>query len=256
MDFNDPHQRHVFFEIHSGLPREGPGDRASTARALATAQAVSSCDQVLDIGCGPGQQTIDLANLLTAAQIAAVDLHRPFLTELNRRSSAAAFGQRISAVCADMARLPFADNQFDLIWCEGAAYFLGLPRALNDWKRLLQTNGVIALTEAGWLQPNPPEELRQVWAEEYPAMTDVAGCRRIIAKQGYRLLDDFVLPDQAWLTDYYDPMAVRVEQLAPKYADDPNATAVLNEARAEIDMFQRYSSFYGYVFLIVTPSKS
>ncbi len=252
MDFSDPYQRRVFFDLHSELPREGPGDQPSTAKALAFAQQVSPCSQVLDIGCGPGQQTMDLAALLPKSRITAVDLHQPFLAELLRRAHTARCDDRVATICGDMAALPFPNATFDLLWCEGAAYFLGLPKALDLWKPLLKPRGVIALTEAVWLRPDPPEDLQRFWSE-YPAMTDMSGCRKIITESGYNLVSDFVLPDQAWVTDYYDPMSGRLAQLAPKYANDPLGTALLQEHREEIAMFQRYSAFYGYVFLIMTP---
>lgn len=49
-------------EIHSDNPREGPGRRASTTRAMQFLTEPPSRSRILDIGCGPGMQTID-ANL-------------------------------------------------------------------------------------------------------------------------------------------------------------------------------------------------
>ena len=46
-----------FFEIHQGLPREGPGDFDSTRRALALLGGLPERPRILDIGCGPGMQT-------------------------------------------------------------------------------------------------------------------------------------------------------------------------------------------------------
>ncbi|MDX1575896.1 MAG: class I SAM-dependent methyltransferase, partial [Kiloniellales bacterium] len=88
MDFDDPKMRAVFFDVHSGLPREGPGSRACTARALAMAGPLPPEPRVLDIACGPGMQTLDLAELLPAARITAVDTHAPFVAEAERRAAA------------------------------------------------------------------------------------------------------------------------------------------------------------------------
>lgn len=41
---------------------------------------------VLDIACGPGAQTLDLARLLPEATISAIDSHQPFVDEANRRA--------------------------------------------------------------------------------------------------------------------------------------------------------------------------
>jgi SAM-dependent methyltransferase len=253
MDFTDPEQRRVFFELHSGLPREGPGNRESTARALALAGALPPAPLVLDIGCGPGMQTMDLASLLPDARIAAVDLHQPFLDELRRRADAAGIAERIEVLQADMAALPFAHDSFDLIWCEGAAYIMGVDNALRAWRPLLRAGGKLALTEAVWLKPDAPEPVRRCWAE-YPAMTDIDSNRNLVRDCGFKLLGDFVLPDAAWWDDYYGPQETRLRALMPNYADDSIASAVLAECRTEIELFRLHSDCFGYVFLVTAKS--
>lgn len=46
--------RAIFWEICSGLPREGPGDNQSTRRAYSMLKKLPKNLRVLDIGCGPG----------------------------------------------------------------------------------------------------------------------------------------------------------------------------------------------------------
>lgn len=250
MDFNDPAARRVFFEVHRDLPREGPGSRDSTARALALAGPLPERPRVLDIACGPGAQTIDLAELLPDAQITALDNHAPFLAELERRAASRGLADRIETREGDMAALPFAAGSFDLIWCEGAAYLMGVGNALSAWRPLLRPGGRLALSEAVWLRPDPPERVRRCFAE-YPAMGDVEACRLLVRESGYTLLGDFVLPEHAWWDDYYAPMQARLAALAPRYAGDAAAEAVLREHRDEIEMWREFAGWYGYVFLVM-----
>jgi ubiquinone/menaquinone biosynthesis C-methylase UbiE len=51
--------------------------------------------QILDVGCGTGMQTIELARL-TDGSITAVDNHEPFLEELARRSREAGLQEKIT----------------------------------------------------------------------------------------------------------------------------------------------------------------
>jgi len=248
MHFSDPHQRAIFFDLHSGMPREGPGNRESTARALAMAGALPPAPRVLDIACGPGMQTMDLAAMLPAAQITAVDMHGPFLEELRRRAQAAGAENRIEAVQSDMAALPFAPGSFDLIWCEGAAYIMGVGNALRAWRSLLRPGGKLALTEAVWLKPDPPEPVRRCWAE-YPDMRNIEFNRKLVSDCGYELLGDFVLPDAAWWDDYYEPMERRIAELLSKYAGDSVAANVLAENREELELHRKYSAYFGCLFL-------
>lgn len=136
-----------------------------------------------------------------------------------------------------MRSLNFAPASFDLIWCEGAAYILGVGEALRGWRPLLKSGGRLALTEAVWLRDDPPGPVRHCWAE-YPGMGDIEACRRSVRDGGYHLLGDFALPEAAWWDDYCTPMARRPEQLAPKYTGDPIAEAVLGERREEIAVYR------------------
>lgn len=251
MDLDDS-TREVFFTLHRDLPREGPGSRACTARALELARPLPDAPRVIDIGCGPGMQTMDLAELLPDASIVAVDLHPAFVEETQRRARERGVAHRVEARCADMTALPFDDASFDLAWCEGAAYIMGVPAALAAWRPLLRLGGRLALTEAVWLTADPPEEVRRMWHEGYPAMTDVPGCRAIIERAGYELRGDFVLPASAWWDEYYVPLQARIEALAAERQGDSVAARVLDEHRQEIAMYQHHGKHYGYAFFVMT----
>ena len=251
MDFDDPKAREVFFDLHRELPREGPGSRECTERALRLAGELPAAAKVLDIACGPGMQTLDLADLLPRAEILAIDTHAPFVEEVNRRARARGVEERVTAVCGDMTALAFAPASFDLVWCEGAAYIMGVANALRAWKPLLKPGGKLALSEAVWLRPDPPDPVRRMWAEGYPEMGDLAACRALVRDCGYRLLGDFVLPERAWWDDYYAPMERRLAVLAPKYAGDPVAEAVLRADREELELYRSYAAYYGYAFFVM-----
>ena len=70
----------LFFELFSGLPRQGPGTTESTRRALGLVPDVGPHTRVLDIACGTGAPTLALAET-SEARIVAVDLHPPFIDE-------------------------------------------------------------------------------------------------------------------------------------------------------------------------------
>ena len=125
----------LFFELFGGLPRQGPGEAASTLRALALVPDIGPRTRVLDIGCGTGAQTLVLAQG-AAARIVAVDNHPPFVDFLNREVLRLGLAHRVVARVADMRRLDFADRSFEVIWSEGAIYNVGFEAGLRDWRRL------------------------------------------------------------------------------------------------------------------------
>jgi trans-aconitate methyltransferase len=250
MTVADPKARAVFWEIHNGLPREGPGNREATARALRLAAPRPKNPRVLDIACGPGMQTLDLSELLPEATICAVDNHEPFVEEANRRAASHGVADRVRATHADMRALQFPQAAFDLMWCEGAAYIMGLGAALEHWRPLLRLGGKLAVSEPIWLRSDPPDEVRAIWLDDYPGMGTIESCRALVREHGYRLLGDFVLPDAAW-GEYYEPLRQRLRLLDKKYADDGQAAPVLHEAVQEIRYYQEFSSYYAYLFLVM-----
>ena len=73
----------VFWEVHNGLPSEGPGDNKSTQKAYMMLARLPENPHILDVGCGPGMQPIELAKL-SNGRLVALDNHQPFLEILRR----------------------------------------------------------------------------------------------------------------------------------------------------------------------------
>jgi ubiquinone/menaquinone biosynthesis C-methylase UbiE len=109
----------IFWEIHSNLPRESPGDNASTRRAFFMLTDLPKAPRILDVGCGPGMQTLELARI-TDGPITALDMHQPFLDELTKRAKKAGVPDRITTMRESMFAMPFSVGSFDVIWSEDA----------------------------------------------------------------------------------------------------------------------------------------
>ncbi len=240
----------AFFEIHRDLPREGPGSAESTGQAFSLLTDLPPRPRILDIGCGPGMQTLDLASL-TLGSILAVDNHQPYLDQLSAEAARRGIADRIETVNADMAALDLPPGSFDLIWAEGSAYVMGFEHALRAWHPLLRRPGYLAATEIIWTTPDAPTELRRFWAEEYPGMQDTESNLAAIRRAGYRVLGHFELPASDWWQYYYTPMEKRLERLRRTSADDPEVLAVVELHQREIDLYREYCGYYGYVFYVI-----
>ena len=240
----------LFWELHSGLPRQGPGNAESTRRALGLVPDVGPETRVLDIGCGPGAQTLVLAES-SPCRIVAVDNHPPFIDALNRKAQELDLADRVEARVADMRRLDFADGSFDLIWCEGAIYIMGVEAALRDWRRLLRPNGHVALTEMCWQKPDPPAACAAFWNREYPAIRDTSALREAIEACGYETVGHFPLPASAWWDDYYRPLQDNLTAFRQRHHGAPVAQKLADQCQEEIDIWHSYSEFYGYEFFVV-----
>ena len=243
----------LFFEIHSGNPREGPGNFTATRRAYSLLQNLPEKPLILDIGCGPGMQTLDLARI-SPGTIYAIDNHDPYVERLAARVVAEGLQDRVFPQNADMDLRQFDHHRFDIIWAEGSIYIIGFEKGLTRWRRSLKPGGYLAVTEISWLKPHPPPQLREFWREAYPAMGDQATNLAKIDRCGYRPVDSFVLPADAWWEHYYTPIEKKLAALRVKYQHDAPALAVIAAEQQEIDLFRKYYEYYGYVFYIMHNS--
>jgi len=240
----------LFFELFSGLPRQGPGTTVNTQRALGFVPDIGPRTRVLDIGCGTGAQTLVLA-ASTPAHIVAIDTHPPFVDALNREARRLGITVRLQARVADMRSLDFADGSFDLIWCEGAIYNAGVERGLRDWHRLLSRNGHVALTEVCWRKPSPPAECVAFWNREYPAIRSTSALLEAVEGCGYTIVSHFPLPASAWWDDYYRPLQDNINAFRERYRNAPDAQELAGQCQHEIDIWHAHSEFYGYEFLVL-----
>ncbi len=244
----------IFWEIHSGLPREGPGDNASTSKAFSMLTDLPDAPFILDIACGPGMQTMELARLCNG-DIVALDTHQEFLDELDRRAVAAKVEDRVTTVNASMFELPFDEDSFDLIWCEGAIYILGFEEGLTQWRPLLKNKGYLAVTNACYLKSEIPDAVRKMWEGDYPGISTIENSLEAITRSGYKSLDHFILPSSAWMDNYYTPKEERIKTLRTKYIGNADALKELDESQSEVDMYRKYSDFYGYVFFVMQSAE-
>ena len=246
---DEAHLTEVFRDVQRGLPRQGVGSDASTLRALSLCAGLPKHPSVLDVGCGPGRQTVALARALDG-HVTAVDLHEEFLNELRAHALDTGVADRVEVVIADMRELPFAPSCFDLVWSEGAAYIMGIDAALTAWRPLLRSGGCIALSEMVWTRPGPPADVRDAVVGVYAQITDVATNLERFRAAGYGVSGGFVMPESDWWDRYYTRLEAKLPALRARYAGDEAALAIVADSEREITLRRRAAEWYGYAFFV------
>ncbi|WP_299612320.1 class I SAM-dependent methyltransferase [uncultured Tateyamaria sp.] len=238
-----PEEWAAFLEVHNDLPREGPGAPQDVQWAVQQL-GLSGVLDVFDAGCGPGADTVTLAETLPEARIRAVDTTDTFVAQAQAR--VARFGDRVRVELASMAD---ADGPYDLIWCAGALYFLGVTEGLTLWRDALKPGGHVVFSEPVALGPLSAEAAA-FW-EEYPQITDLAGIEARVNAAGYRVLGHRMIVGAPWQT-YYDPMVARMDHLRAT-AMDPMVLAAVEENQTEVDRWRAARDEIAYALLIVAP---
>jgi serine/threonine-protein kinase HipA len=233
------------------VPREGPGADHCTEEALRRLPPLPPHPVVVDLGSGPGRQTLVLARALNT-QVIAIDCHQPYLDQLQVSAAARGLRHLIETRCADFGALEIPPGSVDVIWTEGAAYILGFAESLRRWRVLLSPNGLMAVTECTWLTNLPAAEAKEFWQTGYPEMGTLDENRERARSAGFDVLDTFVLPISAWWDDYYTPLLDRIERLGP--TADASLRSLIDETEREIELFRRHCDSYGYAFYLMRRS--
>ncbi len=245
--------KEIFFEIHQDLPKESPGGDEYTRQAFQMLPLLCQ-PNILDIGCGPGSQTLELARL-TDGHITAVDTHQPFLERLQAQAMAMGMLERITCLKRSMFDLSFLGATFDLLWAEGSIYIIGLEPGLKQWRSLIKPGGFLVISELVWLQSQPPKTIQAFWSQNYSEMRTLEEVLNLIPGCGYDKIGHFTLPEKAWW-NYYLPLQAKINYLCEKYNNHSEALGVLKDEQREIDMYREYHDWYGYEFFILQKSAS
>lgn len=241
----------AIFRLYEGLNRLGPGSREATLRALDIVKGqLPASPKIIDIGCGTGAQTLDLAENIIG-EITAVDIYQPYLDDLLQKANKKVLKSRIKILNQKMLDLSFSESSFDLIWSEGAIYLAGVENGLRLWKKFLTSNGFVVFSEISWFKPNPPQPLFEFWDNNYPELKSVRQNVETIEKIGLKVIDHYSLSSDIWWVNYYNPLIERIKQIQNKTVQDEDLQLVIDETHEEIELFRSFSDWYGYEFYIV-----
>ncbi|TGR24281.1 MULTISPECIES: class I SAM-dependent methyltransferase [unclassified Mesorhizobium] len=98
-------------------------------------------EKILDVGCGTGSLTFELAKSAELASIEAIDFSPVFVEAAKRRLA----DPRIEIQQADATALPFADNAFDRALALLVLHFVPeAGKAVAEMRRVTRPGGVVA----------------------------------------------------------------------------------------------------------------
>lgn len=103
-------------------------------------------ERVLDVGCGTGALAQLVLEALPDCKLEGVDLSSAMLDRARQR-----LGDRVALHEADSEHLPFADETFDVVYCNDSFHHYPDPRraAFEAW-RVLRPGGVLVVGDC-WL---------------------------------------------------------------------------------------------------------
>ncbi|MFJ7069310.1 methyltransferase domain-containing protein [Streptomyces sp. NPDC101115] len=105
---------------------------------------------VLDVGCGPGTISADLAERVAPGRVTAVDAAEGVLTKARAAAADRGVGNVEFAV-ADVHALDFPDDSFDVVHAHQVLQHVGDPvQALREMRRVCRPGGVVAARDSDY----------------------------------------------------------------------------------------------------------
>jgi len=172
--------------------------------------------RILDIGCGTGLTTIELARL-SDGKIIGIDIDQDALDKLNSIIKKKGLSNRIKTMNNSLYKIDFPSSSFNLLWEEGVLHIFDLKKCLKECKRLLIPNGFLVMNESKkWMNKSLD----------------------IFPKYNFKLVDQFLLPEKCWWTEYYAPLEVKINELHLKYTKAEDLEKLKQHER-EIEMVKK-----------------
>ncbi len=122
---------------------------------------------LLDVGCGPGNITLDLAARVAPGRVVGIDAA---LDVIETASEASDRPEQVTFAVGDVYALDAADASFDVVHAHQVLQHLTDPvAALREMRRVLRPGGVVAVRDSDYASftwaPDSPEIVR--WNELY-----------------------------------------------------------------------------------------
>lgn len=236
-------------EYYSNLERQGPGSPGITLQALSFIDLPGPGSRIADIGCGTGGQTMVLAQQVQG-QITGIDLFQGFIELFNRNATRLGLQERVKGIVGTMDDLPFRREELDLIWSEGAIYFMGFEQGLKEWRQFLKKGGYVAVSEATWFTLERPIEIKEFWQDAYPGIDTMSTKVSQMEEAGYVPVATFILPEYCWTDHFYSPQEKVQKTFLEKHSGNKAAASFIENQRMEARLYQKYKEYYGYAFYI------
>jgi SAM-dependent methyltransferase len=145
-----------------------------------------------------------------------------------------------------MDDLPFKNEEFDVIWSEGAIYNIGFEKGVTDWRHYLKPGGLLIVSEISWITNTRPLKIQTYWDREYPEIDTASGKIKVLENNGYSPIGYFVQPEHCWLNHYYKPMEAGFDGFLKRNGNSKKARAIVESKRREMELYEKYKAHYSY----------
>jgi len=193
-------------------------------------ESIPKLDQphILDIGCGTGMPTLELARL-SNGEITGIDIDQEALDKLKIEINNNGLSDRIKIYNRSIYDSKFENESFDIIWSEGSIHLLDLKRTLTECSRIVKLNGFMVTGEAtNWATRK---------LKHFPRF-------------GFKVIKKIPWESECWWTEYYAPLEMKISQLRDKY-ESVDDIKEIHRHLMEIEMVKKNPSGFDCITYVM-----
>lgn len=213
--------------------------------------------KVLDVGCGPGIDTINLGKLVKdGGEVIGVDFDVEMIETANKNAQSAGVSGWVSHRPADATQLPFESNIFDACRSERVLQHLEEPDlALEEIIRVTKPGGWVVVVDTDWstlsADTPEPEIARRLWEFSINGLhyNGYSGRKLFRMFKQQQLMDIEVEPYVFHSTDYrLARWMIMADELEQKALEEGILTLEeLNRLTAGFEKAHEEGSYFGTV---------
>lgn len=131
--------------------------------------------KLLDVGCGPGSITVDLAKRVPQGHVTGIE-YMPEPLEVARSLAASQGVQNVDFQVGDIHELPFEDGSFDIVHVHQVLQHVRDPvKGLREMKRVCKKGGLVAVRESAGMKWFPQLEALDQWKDLHTRVSKAKG---------------------------------------------------------------------------------
>jgi len=184
---------------------------------------------ILDLGCGTGVPTLEIAGL-TDGKIIAVDTDKECVEWLEEKIRRQNYQDRISVIRKSVLKIDPPEHSFDIILAEGLFNIIGFEKGLSHFVKFLKPNGYFMIHDDFRYMDNK---------------------QKTIDKHKLQLVTSFVLDKTVWWNEYCSCLEKKIDDFEKEWDEQVNTNRLFRQEKSELAMYRKNPETWRSVYLVL-----
>jgi ubiquinone/menaquinone biosynthesis C-methylase UbiE len=184
---------------------------------------------ILDIGCGTGVPTLEIAQL-TKGTFLAIDNDENCILWFREKIKKLGLVNQINTIHGSALRVKLDENHYDLIIAEGFFNIIGFEKGLETFSKYLHSPGYFMI---------------------HDDCRDMEMKRILFKKYQLRLLEFFILDEEVWWNEYYSCLEKEIYRFGREHDNSKKSKKLFARELSEINWYKKDPSSFRSAYYVL-----